>query len=355
MPEPGEDEIYLLVHILGHGSLLAFTVSCQGEYTVALGTVKEGGFVERSSVTLAGGSKYETELMADDFGDLTASGRKQAMVKVSGNGILGWEKSAHSKWGEDESIQSFPIVEFRGKLPLAERVYAGFLQSLRYFSLEGPNNIVDASAMLAYDQTLEAVLELDTSKVEIGSGMCECCYQLKAVPELDVGRVTTADMMFSLCFSLRYLPPLHFTSATELGMAFSSSGLEACPVKTSPRLTRASTGQIFELCASLREVSRFDISGFEGLYLDGAFVGCCSLEKLTFDRGENREPVKGGSVDLTGCALGHAAILELIESLPIGIKNGNYGCYLILIGNPGAAELTEEEKAVATGKGWTVR
>ena len=98
MPTPADNEMYLLFHIPdGVSSLLAFTVTCTGNYTVSLGSVSDGAFVQMSSTSVASGSKYEAELFADDYGNLTSDGMKQVMVKVSGTDILTWAPSTHSK------------------------------------------------------------------------------------------------------------------------------------------------------------------------------------------------------------------------------------------------------------------
>ena len=53
MPEPADDEMFLLVSIpAGGSSLLAFTVTCAGDYTVSLGTVSGGVFVPRSTTEI---------------------------------------------------------------------------------------------------------------------------------------------------------------------------------------------------------------------------------------------------------------------------------------------------------------
>ncbi len=52
----------------------------------------------------------------------------------------------------------------------------------------------------------------------------------------------------------------------------------------------------------------------------------------------------------SSCSLGHAEIVDLLNALPtVTIPNE-----LTLTGNPGISELTDEEKTIATGKGWTL-
>ncbi len=58
----------------------------------------------------------------------------------------------------------------------------------------------------------------------------------------------------------------------------------------------------------------------------------------------------GCDIALPNTSLSHGAIVALIESLP-AITAAHT---LTLTGAPGCAELTEEEKAAAAAKNWTV-
>ena len=125
MPEPQDNEMYLLFHIPdGVSSFLAFTVTCTGNYTVALGTVTGGQFVQKSAVSVASGSKYEAELFAKDYDNLTNDGMKQVMIKISGTNIFTWEPSGHNKRNLD-SVYSWNIIEITCRLPSGTMIKIG--------------------------------------------------------------------------------------------------------------------------------------------------------------------------------------------------------------------------------------
>ena len=152
MPMPNDNEIYLLFHIPnGYSSFLAFTVDCAGNYTVELGTVSNGIFVQSSSESVVSGNKYETELFADNYGDLTSDGMKQVMVKISGTDITSWKNSTHSKKTSPGNFTNWNIVEISCKLPKGKKVLCGSSMSkdsigkLRYFSWYGENAITDTT------------------------------------------------------------------------------------------------------------------------------------------------------------------------------------------------------------------
>ena len=280
MPTPADNEMYLLFHIPdGVSSLLAFTVTCTGNYTVALGSVSDKAFVQMSSATVASGSKYEAELFADDYGNLTSDGNKQVMVKVSGTDILTWAPSTHSKKTSPSDFAGWNIVEIACRIPSGTSVACGSdtrnaaLKKLRYFAWYGNNAVTNMSHMFFYCNSLTAIPQLDTSAVTNMGGMFRNCYSMTAIPQLDTSAVTDMIQMFNGCNSL-----------------------------TAITLNNTVTGWA------------------------------------------------GYAISLSDCSLGHAAIVAFFNSLPT-ITSAKA---ITLTGNPGVSELTDAEKAIATGRGWTL-
>ena len=304
MPTPADNEIYLLFHIPdGVSSLLAFTVTCTGNYTIALGSVRDGAFVQMSSTTVASGRKYEAELFADEYGNLTSSGMKQVMVKVSGTNIRTWKPSAHRKKTSPSNFARWNIVEIACRLPSGETIACGnssenlALDKMRYFTCYGKNKVTSMSDMFNNCYALTAIPQLNTSSVTNMSYMFYNCYSLTAIPQLDTSSVKDMSNMFYDCYSLTVIPQLNTSSVTNMSYMFSS-------------------------CYSLTAV-----------LLDNTVTGW-----------------EGYAISLSNCSLGHAAIVKFFNSLPTITSTKA----ITLTGNPGVSELTGTEKAVATGKGWTL-
>ena len=209
MPTPADNEIYILFHIPdGVSSLLAFTVTCTGRYTVALGSVSDGVFVQISSTTVASGSKYQAELFANDYGNLTSSGMKQVMVKVSGTNIKTWKPNTHTKKTSPSSFMSWNIVEIACRLPSGQSVTCGStnaksaLNKMRYFTWYGKNLVTSISNMFYNCYSLTSIPQLDTSAVTNMSNMFGYCYSLTSIPQLNTSAVTNMSSMFNNCYSL---------------------------------------------------------------------------------------------------------------------------------------------------------
>ena len=352
MPTPEDNEMYLLFHIPdGYSSLLAFVVTCTGNYTVAIGTVSNGAFVQASSASVASGSKYEAELFADDYGDLTSDGMKQVMVKVIGTDILTWVPSTHSKKTSPSNFAGWNIIEISCNLPSGKKVACGnnqktlALKKLQYFAWIGKNAVTTMNSMFDNCYSLKAIPQLDTSSVTNMGAMFRLCYAMTAIPQLDTSSVTNTSYMFNSCYSLAAIPQLDTSSVTNIRSMFRScNSLTAIPQLDTLSVTNMS--YMFNDCNSLTAIPQMDTSAVTDMsYM---FNDCYSLTAIAFNGSVTGWA--GYAVSLKDCSLGHAAIVAFFNSLPT-ITSAKA---ITLTGNPGVSELTDAEKAVATGKGWTL-
>ena len=400
MPTPADNEMYLLFHIPdGFSSLLAFTVTCTGNYTVALGMMSGGSFVASSSVDIASRSKYEAELFANDYGDLTSDGMKQVMVKVSGTDILTWMPSTHSKKTSPSDFAGWNIVEIACRLPKGRNVACGrntqnsSLKKLRYFAWYGKNAVTDMSSMFNYCYSLTAIPQMDTSAVTTMSGTFGSCRSLMAIPQMDTSAVTDMNYMFNYCYSLTAIPQMDTSAVTTMRSMFgvcyslmaipqmdtsavknmSSMFTECCSLTAIPQMNTSavtSMSSMFERCNSLTAIPQMNTSAvkdvrhmFNGCNsltaipqmdtskvtnMSNMFDNCNSLTAIAFN--SSATGWAGYAISLRDCSLSHAAIVAFFNSLPT-ITSAKA---ITLTGNPGVPELTDAEKAIATGKGWTL-
>jgi len=377
MPQPQDNEIYLLFHIPdGVSSLLAFTVSCTGNYTVETGTVVDGQFSPQSTASAASGSKYETELFADDFGSLTSTGMKQCMVRISGTDILTWEPSKHSRKTLPANFSGWNIVEIACRLPSGTKVMCGnssvnlALKGLRYFAWYGSNHVLSMSSMFYNCYSLITVLHLDAANTTTMSGMFYCCYSLTAVPLLHTGKVTNMSNMFYFCYSLTAVPMQDTANVTNMSSMFRSCfSLAAVPQMNTEKVTNMSNmfysccslaaipaldtgkvtnmGSMFYSCSALTTIPRLDTGSVTSI--SNVFYSCYALAKLTLN--PLLEGWNGYDINLSGASLAHQGLVDLFNSLP-SIASAKT---LTITGNPGVSELTDAEKQIAADKNWTLK
>ena len=140
------------------------------------------------------------------------------------------------------------------------------------------------------------------------------CYKLTTVPLLDTSNVTDMSSMFYKCSALTTIPALNTSNVTSMrDMFHGCKSLTVVPQLDMSKVTDAT--YMFQECNNIEAVHMININTRLDLYLD----------KLT------RE-----------------AIVEVIGNLmPQTGKTETLG-----LGTNNLAKLTEEDKKVATDKGW---
>ena len=148
--------------------------------------------------------------------------------------------------------------------------------------------------MFYHCESLTTIPLIDTSSVTNMNSMFNACYLLTTIPQLDTSRVTRMISMFSYCESLTTIPLIDTSSVTSMG-----SMLYRCYKLT-------------------------DLGGFIGLKCD---------------------------LDLYDSPLiTHESLLNVINKA----ADVTASPATLTLGSTNLAKLTDEEKAIATNKGWTL-
>ena len=142
------------------------------------------------------------------------------------------------------------------------------------------------------------------------------CSSLTSVPLLDTSKVTIMDTMFSYCSQLTSVPLFDTSNVTSMH-------------------------EMFSQCKRLTSVPSFDTSNVEDMgYM---FDGCSNLETIHMIN-------IGVSLDIhSSTKFTREALLEIIGNLKTVTTTKR-----LTMGATNLAKLTEEDKAIATNKGWTL-
>ena len=166
------------------------------------------------------------------------------------------------------------------------------------------------------------------------------CSSLTSVPLLDTSKVTTMYSMFSYCSKLTSVPLLDTSKVTIMDTMFSyCSQLTSVPLFDTSNVT--SMHEMFSQCKRLTSVPSFDTSNVEDMgYM---FDGCSNLETIHMIN-------IGVSLDIhSSTKFTREALLEIIGNLKTVTTTKR-----LTMGATNLAKLTEEDKAIATNKGWTL-
>lgn len=237
------------------------------------------------------------------------------------------------------NCSSLETVSISGVPNLETLVYTfDSCEVLRTATLEDCGSVTDFSSTFSYCYKLQEASIGETPLLFSTEDMFYSCYGLEYAPELNMQNVEMADSMFYYCYSLAYSPDYNTSSlVSSSGMYNSCTALIEAPTLDTSNIETALG--MFGDCFSLTKVPDYDFSSATAL--SGIF---------SYDRYLQLAPIKNVSVDISfaDCLLGRDAIVEIFQGLATASAE------IDVSGNYGAADLTAEDLAIATDKGWTV-
>ena len=178
-------------------------------------------------------------------------------------------------------------------------------------------DVTDMIAMFSSCQNLTSIPLLDTSKVWSMNQTFGSCNALVSVPLFDTSNVIQMRSLFENCTSLTDVPEFNTSNVTDMyAMFYSCYNLAIIPAFDVSNVT--DMGYMFESCTSLAEIHMQNI----GADLDIHYSEVFTTEALN----------------------------EIIGNL----KTLNGETKTLTMGANNLAKLTDEDKAVATNKGWTL-
>ena len=155
----------------------------------------------------------------------------------------------------------------------------------------------------------------DTADLTSMTYMFDSCHDLITIPLIDTSKVTMMTFMFQFCTSLTTIPQLDTSNVEDMQYMFFG-------------------------CGALTSVPEIDVFKVTNMFY--MFEGCDHLEEIH---------MRNIAVDLdihSSTLFTHDALMEIINNL-------NYVNTLTLtMGADNLAKLTDEDKTVATNKGWTL-
>lgn len=156
----------------------------------------------------------------------------------------------------------------------------------------------------------------DTSNVRNMSSMFDNAVNLKKIPELDTYNATDMSYMFSECHELIVVSELDTSHVTNMRSMFYN-------------------------CSVLTTIPALNASNVTEMY--GIFLSCPKLNSIGL-YGFTR------TIDISQTALEHDAIVAFLNQAGTAYNSSQ----TIIMGSAKLALLSDEEKAIATNKGWTL-
>ena len=322
--------------------------------------------------------KYATKYSGGD-GNLI----KEVNVSVpkGGGGCVDFEQI-----GYDEN----DVTKFNADIAYSKTIYDSWnperTSALDYFNNNtelvycpkiDTSKVTGMERMFSNCKSLTSIPQLDTSKVTIMYYMFYNCASLKTIPLLDTSNVKDMDDMFYACSSLTSIPQLDTSNVTDIGYMFNGcTSLKTIPLLDTSNVT--DMGYMFSNCKSLTSIPQLVTSNVTNM--SSIFSGCSKLESLPLldtSNVTNINTIFGYSNIITLTDLGgfknlkidwndngglyrlpnltYQSIMNVINNLYDFRGNGDSTTTRTLkIHSNAMAMLTDEDKALAVGKGWTL-
>ena len=349
LPVPSDTEMYFLGHLIdGIDNQFMVKLVFSGACTIEFGNLVNGVFSVKESIVPVSGTAFYHMLNYDDYGDETADGYRQYIVRISGSNIsevLGTNvNTADTPSNIVEFVCGIPLGVFRAN---GSGVSSGMNKTFvntEYIRFVGNGLPGFMSMPFANCYALKAVICESAASPSYFSYVFYNCSNLIAFsPNLLGGKVLEWTNAFSSCNILK-LPNMNI-KCKGMKNTFNSSTLKLFNGDQIDTSEAANMDMSFADNKVLTEVRNINISSLTSA--NNIFYNAINLQKLTF----TGETTPGGiTVKLTESKLSHTALVNMINSLPTAIASAT----ITLTGNPGAAELTDAEIAVATARNWTV-
>ncbi len=191
------------------------------------------------------------------------------------------------------------------------------LQNATGGEIKNPTNLTSCAHRYENNKS-QIILELstlDTSNVTNMEYMFSGCMSLPSIPALNTTNVTNMEYMFSGCMSLTSIPALNTTNVTNMEYMFSGCmSLTSIPALNTTNVTNMRS--MFDGCYNLTSIK-------------------CYGMKVNFD--------------ISAAKLTREALLVVLNNLATVTATTT-----LKMGATNLAQLTDEDKAIATGKGWTL-
>lgn len=172
-------------------------------------------------------------------------------------------------------------------------------------------------------------------------------YSLRNVPLINTTGATNLYNMFYGCFNLKFIPPFDTSSVTNFSNMFQECGT-FCYLPLIDTSKGENFSRMFSNCHTMCRLPALDMSS--STEVDDMFKGCKSLTTLGFlDEDETIDPHSwsfGNSISFSESPLNRNSIVGVFKRLR------NTGT--ISISNFTNNFLTDEDRLIATNKGWSV-
>ena len=265
--------------------------------------------------------------------------------------------------GGDGRISKADFPDFYGAGSRSNRNIST-VEKFKYFQFDSTSNTRYFRYAWANCKSLTIFPLIDTSKGTNFYHAWEYCSSLTTFPQLDLSNGTDFTSAWDGCSSLTEFPAVYLTKGTNFTSAWHNcSGLTSFHAMNLSKGTDFSSA--WDGCSSLTEFPSLDLSSGTNFYM--AWQGCSSLTtmgQMDLSSGTSFSMTWMNCKALTNLG-GFGAIsadIDLSSSTKLTVESimnvinqaATVTGKTMTLGSTNLAKLSDEQKSVATSKGWTL-
>ncbi|MCH1982491.1 DUF285 domain-containing protein [Ruminococcus sp. OA3] len=204
-----------------------------------------------------------------------------------------------------------------------------------------------------YMKLITRIPDLDASNVTRFSNMCAGCDELVDISNLNTSNGEDFSYMFAACESLITIPPMDVSKGISFERMFNT-----CPKLENVSRLNTLAGEKFAYmfygCSRLTSIGGINFTNMlsTGLGPNSLFYQCSSLENVVFEGAVNKNMASTNyQTYLYNTKLSPESVASLVAALE---DYSDSTAVTLRIGSTGYANLTDELKAAAAAKNWTL-
>ena len=320
---------------------IAITENGNTTYTPNEGEVFNSVSVDVNVPSIDGVMQYFYRKPAADDAGLKAMGWTDDDVNYFkyNNCVYPWEADNYKVSDANKEIvinNESEIAKYKDKL------YFRFCPKIDTSNETGMNNIFqDCSSLISIPQ-------LDSSNVTSMMLMFNNCKSLITIPQLDTSKVTSMSNMFTNCLYLNSIPQLNTSNVIDMYYMFTGcASLTSIPQLNTSKVKNMSS--MFAGCLNLTSVPRLDATSLTSASRMLGNPGYGALTKLTTFGGLTGLKI---NFDLSSCPkLTYESLVNVVNELADVTASPK----TLTLGEENLNKLWDQEKAIATNKGWVLK
>lgn len=247
-------------------------------------------------------------------------------------------------------------VDTTGVLKSTKLFY--YCNSMRTVKSLNMPNVTDATEMFYYCSAVTHISRLELPNLNKAVNMFSNCQKLLEGPDMDLHNATSVAGMFYYCSALKVVPEYDLSNATDITQLFYNCGT----LRTVGNLNckkATSLNNVFYGCSKLRKIGVIECDSINS---PGNWMGYSAMNNMT-ELGGFRNLGKYQSMSSSACTgnyflyvcpnLTKESILNVLNELYDRASAG-YSTVGLKLHTNHLDKLTDEEKAIATNKGWTL-